>query len=504
MADSTCKLPQLNNTDTQPRPTPFIVARPDIPLDFDPLSIAARASAQRALDSLLSKQSSTLNEAIARYTLKTRRPPPPNYSEWFNFAKNSSCLIDNYDQIHRDFEPFYQLAKKHPKWFREAVDQGSELFLRETQDLRPKRQAAYGLAAIAFKDKKLVLPPYQPTTYAKDIPQHLFKITSLMPDLTFLLNGRDEPRVVFDTRQPGALEKIDPSADLMPFHLTPSPTGPFFRNQPGCNVSSRGHGFVHDDSELVSFLTSSASSDFTTSLWPLFSMAKLTCFADILFPGQYYYRMSRWSPKIGANDIPWADKKPILYWRGGSTGGRILSTPTTSNHHSFPRFRLLKLASNHSDIMDIKMTGFAQEYCKTEDGCRFSPIIIEYSIFGPKASRRDVLGYKYLFDIDGNTFSGRFLGLLRSGSLVFKATVYQEFFNDWIRPYEHFIPVKYDLSDLVHKLQWAIDHEQEARRIQETGKLFADKVMTDAQNDCYMSLLLLEWARLYNYEATSL
>ncbi|KAJ7697288.1 hypothetical protein B0H16DRAFT_1646588, partial [Mycena metata] len=92
------------------------------------------------------------------------------------------------------------------------------------------------------------------------------------------------------------------------------------------------------------------------------------------------------------------------------------------------------------------------------------------------------------------TYSGRFLGILRSGGLVFKATVFEEYFNDWIRPYEHYISVLPDLSDLLQKVEWARAHE--ARMIQERGRAVAERVMTDAQNGCYFFALLLEWARL--------
>lgn len=84
-----------------------------------------------------------------------------------------------------------------------------------------------------------------------------------------------------------------------------------------------------------------------------------------------------------------------------------------------------------------------------------------------------------------------------------QSTVFEEYFNDWIRPYEHYIPVKPDLSDLVEKVHWAIEHDDEARRIQETGKLFTERVMTDSQNDCYFAAMLLEWARLQNYANTT-
>ncbi|KAJ7259771.1 hypothetical protein C8J57DRAFT_491164 [Mycena rebaudengoi] len=79
------------------------------------------------------------------------------------------------------------------------------------------------------------------------------------------------------------------------------------------------------------------------------------------------------------------------------------------------------------------------------------------NITGNKSPREDAYKYKYLLDVDGNTFSGRFLGLLRYGSLVFKMIAFEEFFNDWLRPFEHYyIPV---LPDLVEKIEWAGSHD---------------------------------------------
>jgi hypothetical protein len=74
--------------------------------------------------------------------------------------------------------------------------------------------------------------------------------------------------------------------------------------------------------------------------------------------------------------------------------------------------------------------------------------------------------------------------------------VFTEYFTDWLRPFEHYIPVLPDLSDLVERIQWAIAHDAEARAIQRAGQAFAERVLTDAQNDCYFSAVLLEWARL--------
>lgn len=80
-----------------------------------------------------------------------------------------------------------------------------------------------------------------------------------------------------------------------------------------------------------------------------------------------------------------------------------------------------------------------------------------------------------------------------------QSTVFDEYFNDWLRPYEHYIPVLPDLSDLLERVAWAEAHVEEARLIQERGRQMAERVVTDAQNDCYFFAVLLEWAQLQDY-----
>jgi hypothetical protein len=43
--------------------------------------------------------------------------------------------------------------------------------------------------------------------------------------------------------------------------------------------------------------------------------------------------------------------------------------------------------------------------------------------------------HKYLIDIDGMSYSGRFISLLTSRSAVLKTTIYREWFSDWIQPW---------------------------------------------------------------------
>ncbi|KAJ7454304.1 glycosyl transferase family 90-domain-containing protein [Mycena galericulata] len=410
--------------------------------------------AHESILELYAGQSRTLEQASARYTLKSGQAPPPNYDKWFAFAQENHCLIDEYDRIHRDFAPFYQLARDYPEHFQAMVDSGREM-------------------VIVYLNIMLCS-------------------AHLLPDMEFFVNGRDEPRVVFNALAPSAQEEAMQLKDLEPFRIAPVPTSEFFRKQSGCDVSHNHGGFASDPINDIAFLRSSSSSGFTTDLWPLLSMAKISpCFSDILFPGPYYYDQSIWSGTfMHPDDIAWEDKEPKLYWRGTANGGHIYG----ENYRSFPRFRLVDLARNHSDIIDARMTAFVDSHCT--DDCDRDTIVTEYAIEGPVAPKEEIYQFKYLLDVDGNTFSGRYLGLLRSGSLVFKSTAFEEYFSDWLHPYEHYIPVRPDLSDLVAKVNWAIENEAEARAIQERGMQFATRVLTDRQNDCYFAAVLLEWSRL--------
>lgn len=74
--------------------------------------------------------------------------------------------------------------------------------------------------------------------------------------------------------------------------------------------------------------------------------------------------------------------------------------------------------------------------------------------------------------------------------------MFNEYFRDWLKPYVHYIPVEVDLSDLESKVQWALDHDAEAKQIAMNGRRFVERHMGPGQMNCYTYLLLIEIARL--------
>lgn len=55
--------------------------------------------------------------------------------------------------------------------------------------------------------------------------------------------------------------------------------------------------------------------------------------------------------------------------------------------------------------------------------------------FAPVMSVKEQNGYKYILDVDGNAWSGRFHRLMASKSVVFKSTIFPEWYSSRIMPW---------------------------------------------------------------------
>lgn len=66
-------------------------------------------------------------------------------------------------------------------------------------------------------------------------------------------------------------------------------------------------------------------------------------------------------------------------------------------------------------------------------------------------------GYRYSLNMDGTGVSERLSQQLASAQLVFKAdSPFYNYYSRFFRPYVHYVPVKYDLSDLAEKVSHLI------------------------------------------------
>lgn len=69
--------------------------------------------------------------------------------------------------------------------------------------------------------------------------------------------------------------------------------------------------------------------------------------------------------------------------------------------------------------------------------------------------------YKYQINMDGTVAAYRLPYLLAGDSVVLKQdSIYYEHFYNELRPWEHYVPVRADLGDLLEKIQWARQHDE--------------------------------------------
>jgi hypothetical protein len=103
---------------------------------------------------------------------------------------------------------------------------------------------------------------------------------------------------------------------------------------------------------------------------------------------------------------------------------------------------------------------------------------------------------KYLPDVDGNSFSGRFRAFLQSNSVPIKATIYSEGHDDRLMPWTHFIPMDNTFMDLWAILEYLFSHDEQAKSIGSMGRHAAETVLRKEDMLAYTYRLILEYARV--------
>jgi glycosyltransferase involved in cell wall biosynthesis len=92
--------------------------------------------------------------------------------------------------------------------------------------------------------------------------------------------------------------------------------------------------------------------------------------------------------------------------------------------------------------------------------------------------------YSFLIDVEGYGYSGRLKYLLWSQRPVLLIDrPYKEYFFQHLKEWEHYIPVKRDLSDLVEKMKWCFSNTEKATQIAQNALEFSKKHLT--REACY-------------------
>eukprot|EP00927_Polykrikos_kofoidii_P050630 TRINITY_DN44520_c0_g1_i1.p1 TRINITY_DN44520_c0_g1~~TRINITY_DN44520_c0_g1_i1.p1 ORF type:complete len:578 (+),score=47.17 TRINITY_DN44520_c0_g1_i1:33-1736(+) len=111
-------------------------------------------------------------------------------------------------------------------------------------------------------------------------------------------------------------------------------------------------------------------------------------------------------------------------------------------------------------------------------------------------SIKDQLSYKYSITVEGDSAADRLSWQLFGGTVVIMPDGPWRSIAvlDLLEPWVHYVPVRYDLGDLVMRLQWLADHDEEAKRIALRGREFAHRYLTCDAIVYYVDRLLHAYA----------
>jgi hypothetical protein len=251
--------------------------------------------------------------------------------------------------------------------------------------------------------------------------------------------------------------------------------------------------------------------------FPLFSLRTSAIHVDIPIPDPVVYGANGnyiWPRE--ARLVPWDAKLPTAIFRGKASCLKMQA----DNWHACNRVRAAKLAQDLSylafnttgkhPLFDIGITEWnqvpgLQKYYDTSDNIIKSdgtglipppnPEEIEQSTGLSLAQPMDYLAqsrYKYIIDLDGGLGSSRKDGILgSSGSLlVAQESPWKSWYEPCLRPFYHYIPFSRTLQNLPSRIQWALSHDAQVKRMIEAAQNFSDRMLTLTSAKRYLATLL--------------
>ncbi|KAH6631714.1 hypothetical protein F5144DRAFT_511499 [Chaetomium tenue] len=274
----------------------------------------------------------------------------------------------------------------------------------------------------------------------------------------------------------------------------------------------------------------------TKSLIPVFGGSKLSRNNDILLPAAIYWSEEKRFFGAEAAATPWTSKQSSAIWRGVATGGRN----TATNWRAFQRHRFAAMNSPtllaHAEAApstpppnfvlpdkryplppaaqtdlpgwiarttDIALTEMACSNKGFSPSCDYTAAYFTPAAGVPMAKQFE---HKYLPDIDGNSFSGRYLGFLRSTSVPVKATLWREWHDARLVAWKHFVPMDGRFGDWWGILGYFLGgggeggagkkRDRVGEGIAEAGREWASKVLRKEDMSVYVLRLLLEYGRV--------
>lgn len=182
-----------------------------------------------------------------------------------------------------------------------------------------------------------------------------------------------------------------------------------------------------------------------------------------------------------SQSYPWEKKINKMFFRGASTGGIDPNDPCLGND----RVRLIVFSHYHPELLEADFSSVFSPQIGELMSRLQKPIV-------PFLPVADHFLYKYLIDADGNsTTYSRCRWILSSNSVLLKVSSdLTQWYYKILIPYENYIPIRQDLSDLEDIYQWLTTHDEHAREIAMNGQVLGFEAFSRESIERYVYQLL--------------
>jgi len=166
----------------------------------------------------------------------------------------------------------------------------------------------------------------------------------------------------------------------------------------------------------------------------------------------------------------WSQRKSVMFWRGSTTG---LPIKSINSLNDLQRIKSCLIYRNRLGF-DMKITNIVQNEIPKQIIRQW---LISNRIFARKINEDTFKKYKYYPDLPGNNQSCGSWGAIKKylrGNLVFKPNHLSKMYYDrFLEPWKHYVPINSDFMDLDEKFLWAQNNTDKACLISWRGSCVA-------------------------------
>ncbi len=181
------------------------------------------------------------------------------------------------------------------------------------------------------------------------------------------------------------------------------------------------------------------------------------------------YIFDHWE-QVGITDF---EESCLMMSRAGAHAPQKQAAGWVGSMHCHPiREHLMELSEKYPDTIEAVNTGHWKS--AAPDSKRLNVGHGRFISMPEQAAM-----YAYLLDVEGAGWSGRLKLLFHSQRpVLIQERPWIEYYFAWLKPFENYVPIARDLSDLQERVSWLNAHPEEAQRIAQNGLKFARSHLT--------------------------